>query len=62
MEENISNARDVWVEETMREALQNDCVGGKCGVLGASRIKPETCFDLSNLRAQWLLGHTSNHI
>ena len=39
MEENISNARDVWVEETMKEALQNDCVGGKCGVLGASFVK-----------------------
>jgi hypothetical protein len=34
MEENISNARDVWVETTLKEALQYDCVGGLCGTLG----------------------------
>ena len=34
MEENITNGRDVWVEETLKEAMQYDCFGGLCGILG----------------------------
>lgn len=34
LEHNMSDARYTWVEDTLRIALGEDCVGGRCGVLG----------------------------
>uniref|UniRef100_A0A6U5BQ19 Uncharacterized protein n=1 Tax=Hemiselmis andersenii TaxID=464988 RepID=A0A6U5BQ19_HEMAN len=34
MEQNVSAARDLWVEEALLSALATDCVGSSCGILG----------------------------
>jgi len=34
MEQNVSAARDLWVEGALLTALESDCVGSSCGILG----------------------------
>ena len=34
MEEDISNGREIWVESALKAAMETECVGGSCGLLG----------------------------
>lgn len=34
LEQNMSKIRDIWVQDAVGEALENDCTGADCGIVG----------------------------